>query len=38
MAEYAIMLAVILVVVMGAIHLIATNASSVFSQVSSAIQ
>jgi Flp pilus assembly pilin Flp len=37
-AEYAIMLAVILVVVMGAIHLIAANASNVFSQVGSAIQ
>jgi Flp pilus assembly pilin Flp len=37
-AEYAIMLAVILVVLMGAIHLIGANASSIFSQVGSAIQ
>jgi Flp pilus assembly pilin Flp len=37
-AEYAIMLTVILVVLMGAIHLIEANASNVFSQVSSAIQ
>jgi len=36
--EYAIMLAVILVVLMGAIHLIGANANNIFSQVGSAIQ
>jgi Flp pilus assembly pilin Flp len=37
-AEYAIMIAVILVVLMGAVRLIGTNASSIFSQVGSVIQ
>jgi Flp pilus assembly pilin Flp len=37
-AEYAVMLAVILVVVMGTLRLIAANASTVFSQVGSTVQ
>jgi pilus assembly protein Flp/PilA len=37
-AEYAVMLAVILVIVVGTIQLIGSNASNVFSQVGSAIQ
>jgi pilus assembly protein Flp/PilA len=37
-AEYAVMLAVILVIVIGTIRLIGTNANTVFSQVGSAIQ
>lgn len=37
-AEYAIMLAVVLVIVMGMVRMIGTNASTVFSQVGSAIQ
>lgn len=37
-AEYAVMLAVILVIVVGTIKLIGGNANNVFSQVSSAIQ
>ena len=37
-AEYAVMLAVILVIVVGTIRLIGTNSSTVFSQVGSAIQ
>jgi Flp pilus assembly pilin Flp len=37
-AEYAIMLAVVLVIVTGMVRLIGTNASVVFSQVGSAIQ
>ena len=37
-AEYSVMLAVVLVIVMGTIRLIGTNASNVFSQVGSAIQ
>jgi Flp pilus assembly pilin Flp len=37
-AEYAIMLAVVLVIVTGMVRLIGTNASAVFSQVGSAIQ
>lgn len=37
-AEYAVMLAVILVIVVGTVRLIGTNANTVFSQVSSAIQ
>jgi Flp pilus assembly pilin Flp len=37
-AEYAIMLAVILVIVMGVVRMIGSNASSVFSQVASTIQ
>ena len=37
-AEYAVMLAVILVIVVGTIRLIGTNANSVFSSVGSSIQ
>ena len=37
-AEYAVMLAVILVIVVGTIRLIGSNANSVFSNVSSSIQ
>jgi Flp pilus assembly pilin Flp len=37
-AEYSVMLAVILVIVVGTVRLIGSNASSVFSQVGSAIQ
>jgi Flp pilus assembly pilin Flp len=37
-AEYAVMLAVILVIVVGTVRLIGTNANNVFSQVGSAIQ
>jgi len=37
-AEYAVMLAVILVIVVGTIRLIGSNANDVFSQVGSAIQ
>jgi Flp pilus assembly pilin Flp len=37
-AEYAVMLAVILVVVVGTIRLIGSNANNVFSSVGSAIQ
>ena len=37
-AEYAIMLAVILVIVIGTVRLIGSNANSVFSQVGSSIQ
>jgi len=37
-AEYSVMLAVILVIVVGTVRLIGSNASNVFSQVSSAIQ
>jgi Flp pilus assembly pilin Flp len=37
-AEYAVMLAVILVIVVGTVRLIGTNASSVFSSVGSSIQ
>ena len=37
-AEYAVMLAVILVIVVGTIRLIGSNASNVFSSVGSAIQ
>ncbi len=36
-AEYAVMLAVILVIVIGTIRLIGTNANLVFSQVASGI-
>jgi pilus assembly protein Flp/PilA len=36
-AEYAVMLAVILVIVVGTIQLIGTNANNVFSSVGSAI-
>jgi Flp pilus assembly pilin Flp len=37
-AEYAVMLAVILVIVVGTIRLIGTNSNTIFSQVGSAIQ
>ena len=37
-AEYAVMLAVILVIVVGTIRLIGGNANNVFSSVSSSIQ
>jgi Flp pilus assembly pilin Flp len=37
-AEYAVMLAVILVIVVGTIRLIGCNANNVFSNVGSAIQ
>ena len=37
-AEYAVMLAVILVIVGGTVRLIGSNANNVFSQVGSAIQ
>ena len=37
-AEYAVMLAVILVIVVGTVRLIGSNANSVFSSVGSAIQ
>ncbi len=37
-AEYAIMLAVILVIVVGTIRLIGSNANTVFSNVASSIQ
>jgi len=37
-AEYAVMLAVILVIVIGTIRLIGSNANNVFSQVASTIQ
>jgi Flp pilus assembly pilin Flp len=37
-AEYSVMLAVILVIVVGTVRLIGSNASNVFSQVGSAIQ
>jgi Flp pilus assembly pilin Flp len=37
-AEYAVMLAVILVIVVGTVRMIGANASNVFSQVGSAIQ
>lgn len=36
-AEYAVMLAVILVIVVGTIHLIGVNANNVFSNVSSSL-
>ena len=36
-AEYAVMLAVILVIVIGTIRLIGSNANNVFSQVASAV-
>jgi Flp pilus assembly pilin Flp len=36
-AEYAVMLAVILVIVVGTVRLIGSNANNVFSQVSSSI-
>ncbi len=37
-AEYAVMLAVILVIVVGTVKLIGANANNVFSEVGSAIQ
>ena len=37
-AEYAVMLAVILVLVVGTIRLVGTNSNTVFSNVASAIQ
>ena len=37
-AEYAVMLAVILVIVVGTIRLIGSNSNTVFSNVASAIQ
>ncbi|MGA7079047.1 MAG: hypothetical protein WBQ43_00495 [Terriglobales bacterium] len=37
-AEYAVMLAVILVIVIGTIQLVGSNANNVFSQVASTIQ
>jgi pilus assembly protein Flp/PilA len=37
-AEYAVMLAVILVIVIGTVRLIGSNANTVFSQVGSTIQ
>jgi Flp pilus assembly pilin Flp len=37
-AEYSVMLAVILVIVVGTIRLIGSNASNIFSQVGSGIQ
>ena len=37
-AEYAVMLAVILVLVVGTVRLIGTNANTAFSSVASAIQ
>jgi Flp pilus assembly pilin Flp len=37
-AEYAVMLAVILVIVVGTVRLIGSNANNMFSQVGSALQ
>lgn len=37
-AEYAVMLAVILVIVIGTIRLIGSNANTVFSEVASSVQ
>jgi Flp pilus assembly pilin Flp len=37
-AEYAVMLAIILVLVIGTVRLIGSNANAIFSQVGSAIQ
>lgn len=37
-AEYAVMLSVILVIVVGTIRLIGSNANNVFSQVGSSLQ
>ena len=37
-AEYSVMLAVVLVIIFGTIHLIGANANHVFSQVGSSIQ
>jgi Flp pilus assembly pilin Flp len=38
MAEYAVMLAVILVLVVGTIRLVGSNANNVFSSVASSVQ
>ena len=37
-AEYSVMLAVVLVIVVGTVRLIGSNASNIFSQVGSSIQ
>ena len=37
-AEYAVMLAVILVLVIGTVRLVGTNSNTVFSQVASSVQ
>lgn len=37
-AEYSVMLAVVLVIVVGTVRLIGSNASNVFSQVGSSLQ
>ena len=37
-AEYAVMLAVVLVIVVGTVRLIGSNANTVFSNVSSSLQ
>jgi Flp pilus assembly pilin Flp len=37
-AEYAVMLAVILIIVIGTIRLVGSNANNVFSSVASAVQ
>jgi Flp pilus assembly pilin Flp len=37
-AEYSVMLAVVLVIVVGTVRLIGSNASNVFSQVGSSVQ
>jgi len=37
-AEYAVMLAVILIIVIGTVKLIGTNANSTFSNVASSVQ
>jgi Flp pilus assembly pilin Flp len=37
-AEYSVMLAVVLVVIVGTVRLIGSNASNIFSQVGSSIQ
>lgn len=37
-AEYAVMLAVILVIVIGTIRMVGSNANTVFSQAASAVQ
>ncbi|PYV98534.1 MAG: Flp family type IVb pilin [Acidobacteria bacterium] len=37
-AEYAVMLAVILVLVVGTVRLVGTNANNVFSSVASSVQ
>jgi len=38
MAEYAVLLAVILIIVVGAIQLVGSNANTVFSNVASSLQ